>query len=84
MLCDYSYQMNNNKILGRFQAEIEDFKKFFRKVKDDTEVRSIVVEIYNSKTTSEFWIWQRPIYSQKIKKFVGGWQFVGRKPIKNS
>lgn len=78
MLCDYSYRTNDNKIIDVYQVDTEDFKKFFKKILKDDFVQSIVVKIKHS-DFNQWYIWQRPIYSKKIKKFVGGWENLGIK-----
>lgn len=79
MLCDYSYRTNDNKIIDVYQVDTEDFKKFFKKILKDDYVQAIVVRLDYHEYYHHY-IWQRPIYSQKIKKFVGGWNDVGRTP----
>lgn len=76
MMCNYSYRTNDNKIIDVKQVAVEDFKKFFKKILNDEYVQAIVVCLLKDKT-EDIYIWQRPVYSNKIKKFVGGWQYVG-------
>lgn len=80
MIVKYSYQLNNNKVLGDYQCESEDFKKFMKYLPKD--VQCIVVELFDTpkKDYRQCWIWQRP---QKIQitpfteLTVGGWKNCG-------
>lgn len=73
MLCRYMYRDIAGLDHPVYQADTEDFKKFFRRCQRYT--KNFIVEIEDGERKGEIWIWQRDIYefNKKIKRSGNGW-----------
>lgn len=60
MLCTYSYLTNDKRNIGEFQVDVEDFKEFWRKTRN--EIRACVVKLQDG----QWWIMYRA-YGDKPK-----------------
>lgn len=67
MICKYSYRLkNSNKIIGDYQCDTEDFKKFFKYAKKDLASCVVITKDYCY------------LYTEKTKNPYSGWQFAKR------
>ena len=65
MICKYSYRLKNStKIFGEYQADTEDFKKFFHNQYKNLAMCLVITPEYIY------------LYTEKTNNKYSGWQFV--------